>query len=167
MNCPDCGAPMRLESDKDYFTCDFCKNIYFPEKNEDGVRVLGETSPSACPICAIPLVHAAVSNERILYCSRCRGMLIRMDIFAALVDDLRARRDGSTAIPHPPDPSELRRRISCPQCHRQMDTHYYCGPGNVVIDDCSQCGLDWLDYGELMRLTRAPGQTHYHNSLDY
>lgn len=32
MNCPDCGAPMRLESDKDYFTCDFCKNIYFPEK---------------------------------------------------------------------------------------------------------------------------------------
>jgi Zn-finger nucleic acid-binding protein len=28
-----------------------------------------------------------------------------------------------------------------------------------VIDDCSYCGLNWLDYGELKRITRAPGPT--------
>jgi Zn-finger nucleic acid-binding protein len=40
-----------------------------------------------------------------------------------------------------------------------MDTHYYAGPGNIVIDDCSFCHLNWLDYGELQRITRAPGPT--------
>lgn len=165
MNCPSCGAAMRLEGDKEYFTCDFCKNIYFPDKNEDGVRVLDEASELSCPLCSIPLVHAALSGQRVLYCSRCRGMLLHMDIFVALLDDLRARSDGASAIPHRPDPKELQRRISCPQCHQQMETHYYCGPGNVVIDDCSRCSLDWLDYGELMRIVRAPDHT-YHDSLE-
>jgi Zn-finger nucleic acid-binding protein len=37
-----------------------------------------------------------------------------------------------------------------------MDTHYYAGGGNVVIDDCSRCELNWLDAGELMAIARAP-----------
>jgi len=41
-----------------------------------------------------------------------------------------------------------------------MDTHYYAGPGNVIIDDCSQCFLNWLDHGELMRVVRAPDYSH-------
>jgi Zn-finger nucleic acid-binding protein len=40
-----------------------------------------------------------------------------------------------------------------------MDTHYYAGPGNIVIDDCSGCRLNWLDYGELARIIHAPGPT--------
>jgi Zn-finger nucleic acid-binding protein len=41
------------------------------------------------------------------------------------------------------------------------DTHYYGGPGNVIIDDCSRCELNWLDNGELMTIVRAP-----HRSLE-
>jgi Zn-finger nucleic acid-binding protein len=41
-----------------------------------------------------------------------------------------------------------------------MDTHYYGGPGNVVIDDCSRCFLNWLDHGELMRIVEAPDRTY-------
>jgi Zn-finger nucleic acid-binding protein len=40
-----------------------------------------------------------------------------------------------------------------------MDTHYYAGGGNVVIDDCSRCELNWLDAGELMSIVRAPGHS--------
>jgi Zn-finger nucleic acid-binding protein len=37
-----------------------------------------------------------------------------------------------------------------------MDTHYYGGSGNVIIDDCSRCELNWLDSGELTHIVRAP-----------
>ena len=37
-----------------------------------------------------------------------------------------------------------------------MDTHFYNGPGNMIIDDCDTCELNWLDHGELMRIVRAP-----------
>ena len=38
-----------------------------------------------------------------------------------------------------------------------MDTHFYGGPaGNVVIDDCAACELNWLDKVELTRIVRAP-----------
>jgi hypothetical protein len=37
-----------------------------------------------------------------------------------------------------------------------MDTHFYGGPGNVVIDSCENCCLTWLDGGELKRIATAP-----------
>jgi Zn-finger nucleic acid-binding protein len=37
-----------------------------------------------------------------------------------------------------------------------METHSYCGPGNVVIDSCEPCSLNWLDHGELARIAQAP-----------
>lgn len=37
-----------------------------------------------------------------------------------------------------------------------MDTHFYGGPDNVVIDDCPRCSLDWLDAGQPMRIVHAP-----------
>ena len=60
----------------------------------------------------------------------------------------------------PPDPKDLQRRINCPQCGKVMDTHPYGGPGNVIIDDCERCAVNWLDYGELQRIVRAP-EHHY------
>jgi Zn-finger nucleic acid-binding protein len=41
-----------------------------------------------------------------------------------------------------------------------MDTHLYGGGGNVVIDDCERCGLNWLDHGELDRIVRAPDREY-------
>jgi Zn-finger nucleic acid-binding protein len=150
---------MRLAVDDDCWRCDYCKSVFFPEKNDDGVSVLGVASDMACPICVIPLQDAALAKLRILYCTRCRGMLVSMDVFMPLVEELRAGLAG-TLIAHTPDPHDLERKIDCPRCHQRMDTHFYAGPGNVIIDDCSQCLLNWLDHGELMRVVRAPDYIH-------
>ena len=159
MNCPSCGAPLRLEGHEEGLACDYCKSIYYPEKNAEGVRVLNDTADESCPVCAIPLRHALLARERIRYCTRCHGMLIPMEVFVGLVQELKANGNGPV-IPQPPNPHELDRHIQCPRCHHPMDTHYYGGPGNIVIDDCSRCYLNWLDDGELMRIVRAPDRTY-------
>ena len=149
---------MRLEPDKDYLICDFCGNIHTGEADASGVRILGEEAPELCPICAIHLVHAAVDGQRIRYCRRCLGMLISMDIFAALVADLRSRNDTASQILRPVDAVELTKILKCPRCGQDMETHVYGGGGNVVMNDCERCELNWLDHGELDRIVRAPGQ---------
>ncbi len=159
MNCPSCGAPLRLEGNDEGFACDYCKNIYYPDKNDDGVRVLGEPAPETCPVCAIPLMHAILAHERIRYCTRCRGMLIPMDMFQPLIEELKSGL-ATHAVPHPPDRRQLDRHIDCPQCRHRMDTHFYGGPGNIVIDDCSRCYLNWLDRGELIRVAQAPDRQY-------
>lgn len=160
MNCADCGGPMRLEEDKEYLVCDYCGSTYYPDPNPDGVRVLGESASEACPVCAVPLSHAAVAGERIRYCGQCHGMLIPMGVFVNVIEDLRAHRNGAAGSVHPPVWDDLQRHIRCPQCGHDMETHLYGGPGNVVIDSCEQCDLNWLDPGELMRIIRAPDK-HY------
>jgi Zn-finger nucleic acid-binding protein len=37
-----------------------------------------------------------------------------------------------------------------------MAAHIYGGPGNVVIDSCENCQVNWLDHGELRRMALAP-----------
>ena len=151
---------MRLKPDVDSFVCDFCQTVYIPQANEDGVRVLDESASLPCPVCRASLAHAAVGGRRILYCRACHGMLIGMDLFVGLIQDLRSSRDTPAATLPPPDPKDLQRRINCPQCGSVMDTHPYGGPGNVIIDDCERCQVNWLDYGELQRIVRAPDH-HY------
>jgi Zn-finger nucleic acid-binding protein len=156
---------MRLEEDKDYLNCDYCRSMYFPEANDDGVRVLGEPAYELCPVCEIPLVHAAVGGQRILHCGRCRGILLAVPVFVQLIDDLRAHHDHASAIARPLNPKDLERTIRCPRCHGPMDTHPYGGPGNIVLDTCENCFLHWLDYGELQRIVRAPDYCHGGESL--
>ena len=159
MRCPNCGAAMRVKRDADDFVCTFCHAVHVPETNSDGVRVLGEESSATCSVCRIPLMHAAVGGRRIQYCTKCRGMLIPMSYFAALTQDLRAARGATAATTIPPDERDLDRRSTCPQCESQMLTHRYGGPGNVIIDSCERCQVNWLDYGELARIVRAPNST--------
>jgi Zn-finger nucleic acid-binding protein len=151
---------MRLKADQECFACDYCRSIDVPEINADGIRVLDEPAEQACPVCAVALVHAAASGHRMLYCKLCHGMLISMGIFAAVIEDLKSRRASSAYNATPFDPRDLDRRLPCPQCGRQMDTHLYGGGGNVIIDDCENCDLNWLDYGELDRIVRAPDREY-------
>jgi Zn-finger nucleic acid-binding protein len=155
MNCLSCGAPMHLKPDQDCFQCDFCHSVYLLEKDSDGVRVLGEACAESCPICSVPLVDATLAGTRIAYCNRCHGMLIPMEVLQSLVEDLRST-GGNTVAQPPADAGDLQRKIGCPRCRRTMDAHYYSGPGNVVIDSCENCSLDWLDRGELMHIVHAP-----------
>lgn len=160
MNCPSCGAPMRLTENDDSLRCEYCRSVYAPEPNDDGVRLLGEASPLPCPVCAVALMQAALAGHRLLYCAKCRGMLISMNDFVALIEELRSEHSGSGNVQPAADRQGLERHINCPQCHHPMDTHFYEGPGNVIIDDCSRCGLNWLDQGELMRVVHAPDHAY-------
>jgi Zn-finger nucleic acid-binding protein len=146
---------MRLKPDEDSYKCDYCHSVYLPPKDDDGVRVLGEQSTQACPVCKVPLVSAALVKIRILYCNTCHGMLIPMASFQQLVDELQSV--GTGTMPQPAaDATDLDRKIDCPQCSHRMDTHRYAGPGNVIIDSCENCSLNWLDRGELMHIVHAP-----------
>jgi Zn-finger nucleic acid-binding protein len=156
MTCPSCGAPMHQALDA--LECDYCHTIYFPNKDDNGVRVLGESPDQTCPICTTPLSNAAVETVNIAYCSTCRGMSIPMAAFSTLVDELRSQQTGRV-IPPSANPAELRRTINCPHCHQQMEAHFYGGPGNVVMDSCDPCSLNWLDHGELSRIAHAPSLT--------
>jgi len=155
---------MRLKPDMVTFKCDYCQNVFAPPPGDDGVCVLGETCAQHCPLCGIALEHATIAKTRIRYCTKCHGMMIPMEILAVVVQDLRSELT-STAIPPPADPSELQRRISCPQCHRRMETHFYAGPGHVIIDSCENCSEIWLDGGELMRIVHAAGEDTVMSSL--
>ena len=145
---------MRLKADMESFTCDYCKRVVLPEKNNDGVRVLSDPSGQDCPLCNMPLVHAVLAKNPIIYCTGCKGMLIPMAMLEGLIEELRDEH-GAGAASATPDKEDLRRKINCPQCHHPMDAHFYAGPGNVVIDSCEDCCLIWLDSGELMRIARA------------
>ena len=151
---------MRLRSGQDCFICDYCASVHVPEANDEGIRVFDEPAEFACPICATALVHATSAGQRMLYCKHCHGMLISMDVFPEIVQDLKSHRENSAYVARPFDARDLNRRIQCPRCGRSMDTHLYGGGGNVIIDDCENCALNWLDHGELDRIVRAPDREY-------
>jgi len=165
MTCPGCGAAMRVEPGKDYLICDYCGTTHFPDPNPDGVRMLGQETEYACPRCSIPLVPSSIAGAQVVYCNRCHGLLIGMDEFMAVVEELRSRHEHSEYAAQQPDWHDLDRHTNCPKCKQQMDTHPYCGPGNVIIDTCENCSVNWLDYGELQRIVRAP-DPHYEIAID-
>jgi Zn-finger nucleic acid-binding protein len=147
---------MRLKADMVSFRCEYCQQVFIPEANsDDGVRVLDEPSGQDCPICTVALVHATLNNIRLRYCTKCRGMLVPMGALSALVDEVKGEKRGGTIQP-PTDKVDLKFKINCPVCHRRMETHFYAGPGNVVIDSCENCCLTWLDGGKLTRIAAAP-----------
>jgi Zn-finger nucleic acid-binding protein len=157
MNCPSCGAPMTLNIDT--YHCDYCKSVYVPGSDDEGITLLGDgpgnESPDQCPVCSVALVKAAIAHTPVLYCGTCHGLSIPMNIFPALVETLRGQQHTQVSAP-PANPRDLSRHINCTHCRRPMEAHFYAGPGNVVIDSCEPCALNWLDHGELLRIARAP-----------
>jgi Zn-finger nucleic acid-binding protein len=145
--------------------CDYCHAIFFPGEEDEVVVVSADPGNStvdpafdqACPICSVPLVQAAVAKTPVLFCTQCQGLLMPMNVLPGLIESLRAG-DRPPAVQTPSDPSELKRTIQCPKCHRRMDIHPYAGPGNVIIDNCGCCWLLWLDRGELTRIAHAPDE---------
>lgn len=152
---------MRLDAAKECLACDYCGTLHFPEADEDGICLLGAASALSCPLCKVALLEAEAAGRPLLSCERCRGALIRMDVFADVIGALR-RKTPNVERPLPFDHRELGRVLVCPQCGGRMDTHPYAGPGAVVIDSCSACHLIWLDHSELRRLAAAPEPKHFH-----
>jgi Zn-finger nucleic acid-binding protein len=144
-----------MHPDGDTYRCDYCKSVYVPGQDDEGVRILGDPSDQDCPVCNVPLMPATLARLHILTCTKCRGLLVSMAVFPTLIDALRVEQD-QTIVEPPGDPSALRRTIACPHCHQPMEAHFYAGPGNVIIDSCEPCLINWLDHGELTRIAHAP-----------
>ncbi|MGA2534922.1 MAG: zf-TFIIB domain-containing protein [Terracidiphilus sp.] len=159
MNCPSCGGAITLKPDTEGYKCDYCHQVFFPGE-EDDVQVADEPAQSSlmCPVCSANLVEATISATPVLFCSQCRGLLLPMHVLPSLVDELRSGRTES-AVQTSPDRGDMKRTLQCPKCHRRMETHFYAGPGNVIVDSCGDCFLIWLDRGELTRIVRAPDET--------
>lgn len=157
MNCTACGGPLKPSPTNDSLVCEYCHSVYFPDKNEDGVALAGEDRNQSCPVCSIPLMVAVLEKAEIRYCTRCRGMLIPMASLASVVDSLQERAPGKVDTP-PVDPAELRRRLTCPHCHKPMIVDYYPAASNVVYGSCEACLLDWIDHGKLARIVEGARQ---------
>ena len=160
-NCPACGAPITPKPDTEGYKCDYCHAVFYPGEEDDGVQVVDkQPDPAlslACPLCNQSLARAAIVKIPVLYCTECHGLLLPMQVLQSLIDQLRAG-PGKPAVQTPPDRGDLKRTVQCSKCRRRMDTHFYAGPGNVIVDTCGDCWLIWLDRGELMRIVHAPDE---------
>lgn len=154
-HCDNCGAPLRIDSASGLTVCDHCGGQKELPAVVQHLEVLDETA-SLCPTCATPLSNGRIDGHPLLCCARCFGMLIAMNRFVEVIDAVRANetRTFRTAQPRRQNPDE--RHLSCPTCGRPMVGHLYGGPGNVVIDTCEKCLVNWLDPGELRRIAVAP-----------
>ena len=159
MNCNNCGAPMHLVREKDYFYCKYCGTFHFPPQTKEGVRILDALPhPLECPACSEPLYRASINLFPALHCKRCRGTLMQQFLFGEVIQYLRSQARGPADRPRLLDNEELKRLVKCPYCYRIMDVHPYAGPGNIMIDTCAHCYVIWLDYGEINKVVNAPGR---------
>jgi Zn-finger nucleic acid-binding protein len=145
---------MRVIRDKGLLICDHCGHQQETPLVEE-LETLGETT-HGCPVCVTPLSQGRLHGHPVLHCASCAGLLIEMSRFTTIIDAVRAHDVGSfrTAMPRRQTPGE--RALVCPMCAQPLISHQYAGPGNVVIDTCSRCMVNWLDQGELRRIALAP-----------
>lgn len=149
---------MRLDRERGILVCDHCGGQEELPASLDYVDVEAETR-SLCPLCSTPLSSSRLDGYSLLYCGQCFGMLIAMDSFAAVIDAVRLREHWSVETVMARDQNPGERVIKCPLCGKPMVAHLYDGPGNVVIDSCEGCQVNWLDPGELRRIALAPDET--------
>jgi Zn-finger nucleic acid-binding protein len=130
--------------------------------NEDGIQVGAETA-NTCPACQALLSDGTIQGKSVLYCAKCRGLLLSINQFLPLVEFLRALRRPTDSDIQPRDNSDADRGFECPKCGRTMTGHPYGGPGNVNIDNCEACSVIWLDHDELQRIVMAPDHTQLYS----
>jgi Zn-finger nucleic acid-binding protein len=146
---------MRIDRDQGLLLCDHCGSQLEAPTTIQHLELLSETS-NRCPICSTPLSVSRLEGHSLLCCARCFGMLIEMSRFTLVIDAVRAheKRSVQTVLPRRQNPGE--RLLKCPECGQPMVAHLYGGPGNLVIDTCDRCLVNWLDPGELRRIATAP-----------
>src|SRR5580698_1698636 len=117
---------------------------------------VGAETTNVCPACQTTLSDGNIQNKSVLYCTKCRGLLVSIDKFLPLVEFLRALSRSAGSDIQPRDNSDADRKFACPMCAKTMIGHPYGGPGNVNIDTCEPCSVIWLDRNELQRIVMAP-----------
>jgi Zn-finger nucleic acid-binding protein len=154
-NCQNCGAPAELDESRGVRRCEHCGTEVEVPATFAHVELLSE-SARPCPLCLMPLSDGRLDGYPLLACPRCLGLLIEMKHFAEVIDAARVHESGAEGSMPSRTQEPGDRTLSCPQCRRPMLSHFYEGPGNLVIDSCERCFTNWLDRGELRRIARAP-----------
>jgi len=90
-----------------------------------------------------------------------------MNLFVTIIDAVRAYDVSSFPASAPSRQKPGERTLKCPSCGRPFVSHHYGGGGNVVIDTCSPCLVNWLDQGELRRIALAPKSQRSSLDLDW
>jgi Zn-finger nucleic acid-binding protein len=152
-NCANCGAPMQAEPGTGGLVCGHCGSSEQLTGITSFIDATG-ASERRCPTCQTALSNGRLDGRPLSFCQRCEGLLVEMGNFVAVIDAARAREEQSGTIPQRRQ-SPGDRTINCPSCQSPMLSHFYGGPGNLVIDTCERCHLNWLDPGELRRIARA------------
>src|SRR5262245_50767968 len=152
-NCVNCGAPMKTDTASGALVCTHCGSSEPLPPIVGHIDIVGPSN-MACPVCGDTLARGLLDGRALLLCQRCYGMLIAMAEFVSVIDAARAREDHrGIVLPRQQQPGE--REITCPTCAQPMLNHVYGGPGNLMIDSCEHCQVNWLDAGELRRIARA------------
>ena len=116
MLCASCGACMRLDTGRGLLTCPYCGREEPPPAGEEPIEVLGKATDRLCPACQSPLSEGRIASHELLYCNRCRGMLIGMDSFLGVIETLRDLRLRPARVLAPRDEAEASRSYPCPVC---------------------------------------------------
>ena len=162
MNCQNCGTQLG-EAIAGKAACPDCQTLHvfqLPRISIDGISPTGEVSECLCPACRTELKCGFLHEEMVEYCGTCEGILLDQDLFGHVVAKLRREFQGAEDRPTPIDQNQLAVKRMCPVCDVRMDCHPYYGPGNAIIDACTDCRIVWLDAGELTMIERAPGQRY-------
>ena len=102
------------------------------------------------------MLNAAAGGRPVQVCLGCYGALVPMASFVAVVAVVRFFEGQSLDVLPARRQEPGDRLLVCPSCSQVMTSHLYGGPGNIVMDSCEDCELNWLDPGELRRIALAP-----------
>ena len=159
LSCYNCGAPLKLAPERHYRICEYCSTLYFPKESPEGLILLGAPGTVDCPLCRQVLMLARIDSFEVLACQGCKGLLLDRVDFLPILDYLRLKYPERHRPPVPFRSQELARMLHCPHCGKRMETYPYGGSGNVVLDNCIDCGILWLDYDEINRIVQTPERT--------
>lgn len=111
-----------------------------------------------CPLCGVPLDRVRYEGFPIHKCSGCNGVLLESARIRQIQRKLEnepqeiateAKTERAADTPH---------EIRCPRCHCPMEKErafaddmplHKAGMASFGVDVCGQCGITWLDGGEL------------------
>ena len=109
----------------------------------------------SCPLCKIDLVRWSYEGLNINQCGSCRGVLVvegRLGGIQAKRERSRAQLETELGETRGRD---TRKIVHCPECSSAMEKRIVKRPHSFAIDCCDDCGLVWLDGGELAALQLA------------
>jgi hypothetical protein len=154
-SCSSCGAPREYDRGRLTFTCRHCGTEEPVPVNLQAFDLL-EPSDLHCPSCTRALVNASAGGRPVQICLECHGALVPMSSFVAVVAVVRFFEGQSLDVLPARQQAPGDRLLVCPSCSQVMTSHLYGGPGNIVMDTCAHCEVNWLDAGELRRIALAP-----------